>query len=237
MTMAQTHDESLRESLDAVQSGLGRRLGHFEQLPHDAAVRALGVLLRFGCQSQHIGNVIAARNVALEVSPHGIEEHLSAAVESLSLDDEWEYRRLLELLRLACPQKLKEYLGFGRVSKNEGIAEIAMDFAFYESQYPRARYLFEVAGYLDHEGGFGLLPGIPQALIRNSSVGAIRPGTRIGIRTPSSEELLGLEMVSFLVNTPLECDENVARNLPLVPVVGVSKENVPVGTEVYAVMS
>lgn len=235
--MAQTHNEALRESLEAVKSGLGTNLDSFDQLSPDVAIRALEVLLQFGCQSQHIGNIIAARNAALEISPHCVGKYLDTAVETLNLDDEWEYRRLLELLRLVNPRKLREYLECGRASVTDDTAEIAKDFAFYDSRYPQARFLFVVDGHQNYDAGLRLLSGIPQALVRNSSVGTINPGALIAIRHSGEEMLQEVEMITFVINAPTDCTEEAARKLPLIPIVGLAKKDIPLGTEVYAIMS
>jgi hypothetical protein len=56
--------------------------------------------------------------------------HLDAAVaEQLNLDDEWEYRRLLELLSLLAPERLPVLIERGRSSPDAESRNAAEDWS------------------------------------------------------------------------------------------------------------
>ena len=52
-----------------------------------------------------------------------------AVTRTLDLDDEWEYRRLVELLLEIAPQFVERYLEIGRSSNVADVREAAEDFA------------------------------------------------------------------------------------------------------------
>jgi hypothetical protein len=55
-----------------------------------------------------------------------------AVDESLDLDDEWEYRRLLELLAESAPQLMQTYIDLGLRSSNTEIQDAAAEFKVVE---------------------------------------------------------------------------------------------------------
>jgi hypothetical protein len=52
----------------------------------------------------------------------------SVIINAISFDNEWEYRRLLELLVETCPNMMSNIISKGLLSKNEEVVEAAEDF-------------------------------------------------------------------------------------------------------------
>jgi hypothetical protein len=49
-------------------------------------------------------------------------------VSSIDVEDDWEYRRLVELVEECMPQALKIFIALGYKSKNDEIREAAIEF-------------------------------------------------------------------------------------------------------------
>jgi hypothetical protein len=121
--------EHLEERLNQIYPCAYQRLESIETFPLSAGKRSLAFLVAQACQCQHVGNITVAREAVKRVPSVWLSQHLPEVVRSsISLDDEWEYRRLLELLREVAPHLLVGYIEKGRESSNEEVREAAEDF-------------------------------------------------------------------------------------------------------------
>ena len=106
--------DQIRLCLMGADSGLAEAMG-----------RALGE----GFRAQHVGNITAARGLLLRLSPVWLSSVLQKAIEEVvDLTDEWEYRRLVELLQELKSELWVFYLDYGMASGNAAIHEAAIDF-------------------------------------------------------------------------------------------------------------
>lgn len=105
----------------------------------DAAdLSALRNALQLACESQNVGN-IQRGHAAIAVLPQEFVLSYVAKVakDSLDLTDEWEYRRLLELLQSVNAQvAFDEFVAIGLESRNEEIKEAAVDFSNESGRNP-----------------------------------------------------------------------------------------------------
>ena len=120
----------LAKLLAKVQPTAFERLEELDQFSEPISERILGILLEVACQSQHIGNIQAGRDAMARVPREWLREVLPRLIDkSLNLKDEWEYRRLLELLKEVAPEMVPPWIDHGLASLDTEIHEAAEEFA------------------------------------------------------------------------------------------------------------
>ncbi len=116
--------------LDAYGEDPWSHLDRVPSLAPDAARAVLRGLLEQACQAQNELNIRLGRHGLLALPRAWALRHLDAAVaEQLNLDDEWEYRRLLELLTLLAPERLPVLIERGRSSPDAESRNAAEDWS------------------------------------------------------------------------------------------------------------
>ncbi len=86
--------------------------------------------VQLACQPQNAHRILAGREQVLALSKTLVLSQLSSvAKRALNLDDDWEYRRLLELLELVDSSLLQEFVEIGLTSQDPDILEAAGDYA------------------------------------------------------------------------------------------------------------
>ena len=81
------------------------------------------------CQASYTPNISKARDNILELPKKWVLDNIHPiATEVLSLSDEWEYRRLLELYQMLDKELLTKLITIGLKSNNPEIKEAAYDF-------------------------------------------------------------------------------------------------------------
>jgi len=114
--------------LNLLHPGASDRLDRIDELPDPVGRSIVNTLLEAACQSQHVGNIMSARKAMLAIPPLWLSGVLCDAIEEVvDLNDEWEYRRLIELLKELKSELLKNYLDYGMDSGNGVIHEAATD--------------------------------------------------------------------------------------------------------------
>ncbi len=118
-----------RARLEEFQSGLSDNIAIIVSMRKDQAGAVLAYLLELACQTQSVYNIMLGRN-ALAAIPHDwLLEQVEIAAEPLvRLDQEYEYRRLLELYELLDAQLLGRLVERGLRSGNTEVREAAEDF-------------------------------------------------------------------------------------------------------------
>jgi hypothetical protein len=124
-----SYEGSLIQVLNAIDPNAAEHLDRVDELPGAATASVVEKLLSFSCQAQHVGNIQAGRNGLLKI-PHSRMSCVLKAAVSRVLDrtDEWEYRRLCELLALLDSDLLKEYVIAGLASPYAEVREAAEEF-------------------------------------------------------------------------------------------------------------
>ncbi|PZM65759.1 hypothetical protein DOE73_10030 [Paenibacillus dendritiformis] len=86
-------------------------LKFFEKFPHKIGLSVLEILIEYACKSQNINSILLARDRIKKIPSKWLLEYLpEVAKHSICIEDEWEYRRLLELVDEAVPQLLEATL-------------------------------------------------------------------------------------------------------------------------------
>jgi hypothetical protein len=124
----------LRKALTSVHPLAYDRLEELDRLPDSIADKVLGILLQSACQSQHIGNIKASREAIARIPRDWLRTALPRAIDtSLNIGDEWEYRRLLELLKELAPDLMPPLIDRGLASNDPDLHETAEDFSSVEA--------------------------------------------------------------------------------------------------------
>lgn len=99
------------------------------ELPIDKAREILSILLEFACKGQTHAYINISRKLILQIPLNWLLDNFIIVVETtIDLNDEWEYRRLLELASYISKELLKWGVDIGLNSKNTEINEAAEDF-------------------------------------------------------------------------------------------------------------
>jgi hypothetical protein len=105
---------------------------HFDILPsfsEEKGNNIISYLLEIGCQATHIGNIRLGRESILSLPRDWVVERINdIAHQTLNLNDEWEFRRLLEIYELLDKNLFVSMCQFGKQCENLEIREAANDF-------------------------------------------------------------------------------------------------------------
>jgi hypothetical protein len=125
--MSDPFTADLDRKIDSVYPNASGRLDRIDELPDSAGKAIVNILLEQACESQHIGSIMSARK-ALQILPRAwLSRMLRDAIgETVDLADEWEYRRLVELLRELDPSLFESYIELGTTAGG-AILEAAAD--------------------------------------------------------------------------------------------------------------
>jgi hypothetical protein len=111
------YDVAYRRRMEAFAPGLWADLGRVPALPPETGRAVLAYLLELACQAQHIRNIELGRAALAGLPRRWLLARIEAAAAPLlRLQDEWEYRRLLELYERLDPGLWRRLVAWGRRS-------------------------------------------------------------------------------------------------------------------------
>ena len=85
--------------------------------------------LELACQAQRIDNIEAGRQGILSLSRPWVLKHIEQVAEPLvQLNEEWEYRRLLEVYMSLDPNLVQQLVERALKNENREIQEVGQDF-------------------------------------------------------------------------------------------------------------
>jgi chemotaxis regulatin CheY-phosphate phosphatase CheZ len=120
--------DELYRKVDSIYPDASGRLDRIADLPDAAGKRIVNTLLKQACESQHLGNIASARKALLRLPRAWLSGMLQDAIrEVVDLGDEWEYRRLIELLKELNLQLFESYIDYGMAAGSGAIFEAAKD--------------------------------------------------------------------------------------------------------------
>jgi hypothetical protein len=118
----------LYRKIDSIYPNASGRLDRIDELPDAAGKRIVNTLLKQACESQHVGHIASARKALLTLPRVWLSGVLQDAIgEVVDLGDEWEYRRLIELLKELNLQLFESYIDYGMAAGSGAIFEAATD--------------------------------------------------------------------------------------------------------------
>ena len=129
MTTLHPYEIDYRNQMDTFQKDLWAHLDLIPTLPTDTGHAVLSYLLELACQAQNELNIRLGREALLALPQMWLLEHIEEDAEPLiQLNDDWEYRRLLELYSML-DNMLARKLALRSIDNPDiGIREARQDF-------------------------------------------------------------------------------------------------------------
>lgn len=127
--ISENHDELLRKKIESEVPDALRDLEYPDRLSDTQGRKIVSIVLGFACCAQSVGAIEAGRRIFGRLPEKWTENHFAeVAMTAVDFDDEWEYRRLLELLRIMNSKEMPVCIDVGLRSENSEIVEIAKEF-------------------------------------------------------------------------------------------------------------
>ncbi|MDE7424421.1 MAG: hypothetical protein K2N51_12170 [Lachnospiraceae bacterium] len=127
--MIDIYEKRIINDIETIQEGCCYNLVNIDKSPKEIAYQILQKLLEWACQPQNMTAIAIARKKIREINKDWLNENFLEVIEDcIDLSDEWEYRRLLELVVDVLPEMKGHILELGIDSENEEIREIVEDY-------------------------------------------------------------------------------------------------------------
>ena len=128
MIVIDPFEEMLISELNKISGFNYEDISKLDKLPLETSLEVLKVLVGFACESQNTALIMLGRTNICKIDKSWLAKHLIEVAKScLDLNDEWEYRRLFELVLEAVPELKQEVADIGFNSANDDINEAAAD--------------------------------------------------------------------------------------------------------------
>ena len=123
----------LMEEIQSIDNFPYEDIKILDKYPVDVSRQVLKVLIDNSSLGQNYGPIELGRKKIGEIVNREwlIQNFMKVADESINYSDEWEYRRLVELVDLYIPELKEKVLEKGINSDNEEIREVAEDFQIH----------------------------------------------------------------------------------------------------------
>ncbi|MCM1091028.1 MAG: hypothetical protein NC092_00700 [Butyrivibrio sp.] len=100
-----------------------------DKYPLDVSKQVLKELIEQSCQGQNIAGIELGRRKVDEIDKTWLKKYfIEVASTCIDYSDEWEYRRLVELVDLMVPELMQEILELGSHSENEEVLEVVEEY-------------------------------------------------------------------------------------------------------------
>jgi len=121
---------SYKQRMNAFQEGLWERLDTVPTLDPQTRDAVLQYLLELACQSGNIANISLGRMALLALPRQWVLGTIERTAEALlDWEDDWEYRRLLELYQLLDQTLVHHLVARGLTNSNRAVRETAQEWA------------------------------------------------------------------------------------------------------------
>ena len=127
--MTNMYETWLREQIHSSANFPYEDIKILDKYPLDVSKQVLKVLIENSCLGQNYGPIDISRKKINEINKDWLNQFLlEVASTCIDCSDEWEYRRLVELVVLVLPELKQEVLKLGAQSENEEVREVVEDF-------------------------------------------------------------------------------------------------------------
>jgi len=117
-----------KRDLDALDPDLASQLWRLESFPLATQRAAVEMFLSYACTPTNMYSIELGRAGLLETPPRVVRDHLAHAVRTtINLSDEWELRRLLEILCFVDVDMARGFASAAAVASDPEIAEAGED--------------------------------------------------------------------------------------------------------------
>lgn len=127
---ATSYDMRFKEDLEAILAGLSTNLHLAATMDEARASRLLNIVLERACQCQNARNITLGREAFMELPRQWVLDRIEkAAFQLLNWDnDDWEYRRLVEVAEELDSALVARLVQRGLESQNPEVVEAARDY-------------------------------------------------------------------------------------------------------------
>lgn len=127
--MTNMYETWLMEQIHSIANFSYEDIKILDKYPLDVSKQVLKVLIENSCLGQNYGPIDISRKKINEINKDWLNQFLlEVASTCIDCSDEWEYRRLVELVVLVLPELKQEVLKLGAQSENEEVREVVEDF-------------------------------------------------------------------------------------------------------------
>ena len=130
MNSKSTYEIDLIQKVNKISNDLYDDIKNLDKYSLPAAKQVLEILIGNACLGQNILPIRLGREKAGEIINRDwlMKHFMEAADEVIDYSDEWEYRRLVELVMICIPELKESVLSRGMSSEDEEIREVVEDF-------------------------------------------------------------------------------------------------------------
>lgn len=129
--MINRYEVWLIEELQGIDNFLYDDIKLLDTYPLEVSKQVLKVLIENSCLGQNYEPIELARKKINEINKNWLRQYfIEVASSCIDFSDEWEYRRLVELVFFVIPELKQKILEFGLKSENEEIREVVEDFQY-----------------------------------------------------------------------------------------------------------
>ena len=127
--MMNRYEKYLMDDVRRIGGFLYKDIKHLHEYPLEISRPVLKILVENSCLGQNYGPIEVSRKKINEINKAWLKENLiEVAYGCIDFSDEWEYRRLVELVVYTIPELKQKVLDFGIGTENEEIREVVRDF-------------------------------------------------------------------------------------------------------------
>ncbi len=127
--MINRYETWLIEELQKIDNFPYEDIKLLDKYPLEVSKQVLKVLIENACLGQNYEPIELARKKINEIDKSWLKQYfIEVASSCIDYSDEWEYRRLVELVFLVIPELKQKILEFGVKSENDEIREVVEDF-------------------------------------------------------------------------------------------------------------
>jgi len=125
-----SYDLGVKEWLNKIEPEIWKHLERIPLLPEETADELLCYFIQLACQPTNIRPITIGRVAISEMPKEWVLYHIEALAEkNLNLNDDWEYRRLVELYSQLDNKLVQRLVVLGLNSSNPDVVEAAEDFS------------------------------------------------------------------------------------------------------------
>ena len=127
--MTNQYETWLKEQMHRIFDFPYEGINILDKYPLYVSKQVLKVLIENSCLGQNYGPIDISRKKINEINKDWLNQFLlEVASTCIDCSDEWENRRLVELVVLVLPELKQEVLKLGAQSENEEVREVVEDF-------------------------------------------------------------------------------------------------------------
>ena len=123
------YEEQLARDIERIDTFTYKDIASLHKFPLTISKQVLRILIEYACLGQNYGPIELARRKIEEIDKNWLKNYfVEVAKTCINFSDEWEYRRLVELIIVVLPELKQEVLKLGEQSENEEVREVVEDY-------------------------------------------------------------------------------------------------------------